>query len=272
MHIHFLRNASFIIHTAQHHILVDPMLGARGHLPPLSFIRHSMRRNPLVDLPMNASEALETVTAGIITHCRFGHADHLDKAGAKFLATRQIPVYCNHLDEKYLQRQGLATIPLQLNQPQPFFDGTITPVKAVHGYGLMSKLMGSGMGYMVRLSNEPSVYISGDTVLTDVVRDVLRQEKPDIAVVAAGGASLDVGRPILMPMSELLEFVRLAPRKVMAMHLEALNHCPITRTELQTALAQAHLSDKVLIPSDGEVLDASALELISFKRFLVKTE
>lgn len=257
MQIHFLRNATFVIHTAQHHILIDPMLGPRGHLPPLSFMRHPLRRNPLVDLPVTASASLEAITTALITHCRYGHADHLDKTGAEFLAEQQIPVYCNHLDDRYLQRKGLKTIPLQLNQPQPFLDGTLTPVKTQHGYGLIGKMMGPGMGYILRLPDEPTVYISGDTVLTDTVRRVLHEEKPDIAIMAAGGASLDIGQPILMSLAEQLDFVRLAPHKVIAMHLEALNHCPITRSELRAALEQANLAAKVFIPADGDMLDFS---------------
>lgn len=255
MQIHFLRNATFIIQTSHHHILVDPMLGKQGHLPPLSVVRHRLRRNPLVDLPENADTALKSITAGLITHCRFGHTDHLDKKGAQFLGQANIPVYCNQLDEHYLQRKGIQTIPLKLNVEEPFLNGTITPVKAVHGYGLIGKLMGPGMGYILRLPDEPSVYISGDTVLTDDVRRVLREEKPDVAIVAAGGASLDIGKPILMSMPELIEFAELAPRQVIAMHMEALNHCPITRSDLRTALQNANLSEKVLIPEDGAVVD-----------------
>ena len=113
MQIHFIRNATLIIYAGSQHILVDPMLGPKGFLPPCAFFRHRPRCNPTVPLPPNAKPVLETITAGLVTHCRRGHFDHLDWAGWYLLAQQQAPVYCNYLDETYLQRRGIITIPLQ---------------------------------------------------------------------------------------------------------------------------------------------------------------
>ena len=38
------------------------------------------------------------------------------------------------------------------------------------------------------------------------------------------------------------------------MHLEALNHCPLTRAELRAAVDEAGVGDRVAIPADGETL------------------
>jgi hypothetical protein len=63
-----------------------------------------------------------------------------------------------------------------------------------------------------------------------------------------------VGKPILMPMDELLRFVRTAPGIVVANHLEALNHCSTTRGQLKKELKNNKLLSKVHIPYDGDVL------------------
>ncbi len=220
MHIHFVRNATLIIDTSAQRILVDPMLGPKGSLPPFAFFRHSPRLNPTVSLPPNVEPALSAVTAGLITHCRRGHWDHLDSAGCRHLAQQKIPVYCNHLDENYLRKHDIVTIALKPNKRHDFLGGSIIPFETAHGHGLVGKLMGPGLGYLLELPNESSLYISGDTVLTSVVKQVLTDLRPDIAILAAGGASLDVGKPILMPMTELLEFVRLSPGMVIATHVE----------------------------------------------------
>jgi len=68
-------------------------------------------------------------------------------------------------------------------------------------------------------------------------------------------AQLDVGGSILMPVKELLKFVRTAPKKVVANHMEALNHCPTTREVLRQVLEKNYLLDKILIPADGETLN-----------------
>jgi L-ascorbate metabolism protein UlaG (beta-lactamase superfamily) len=251
MRIHFIRNATLIIHSGEHRILVDPMLGPKGSGPSFSFIRHKSQRNPIVDLPEKAEEALETVTCGLVTH---RHFDHLDPAGVQLLAEQQLPVYCNDWDESHLQEKGLSTIVVPLNQTHDFLGGKITAFETQHGYGLIGKLMGKGVGYLIELPNEPSLYISGDTVLTPVVRNVLAENQPDIAVLAAGSAGLDIGKPILMPMKEMVEFVELAPGKVIATHLEALNHCPVKRTEFRGAMIEAGVLEKVFIPDDGNIL------------------
>lgn len=202
----------------------------------------------------NSWGGLETITAGLVTHCRRGHFDHLDRAGWQLLARHQVPVYCNYLDETYLRRRGITTIHLRHNQRHEFLGGRIIAFETSHGYGLIGKLMGLGLGYLVELPGEPSIYISGDTVPTPIVRQVLTDLRPDIAILNAGSASLDIGRPILMPMTEMLEFVRLAPGEVIANHMEALNHCPVTRTRFREDVTQAGLAHKVRIPENGEIL------------------
>ncbi|SDR21100.1 L-ascorbate metabolism protein UlaG, beta-lactamase superfamily [Pseudovibrio sp. Tun.PSC04-5.I4] len=257
MKLHFLRNATFIIEHKKHRILVDPMLGAVGTIPALSFIRHKRQRNPLVSLPDSAHEQLGGVTAALITHCQRGHSDHLDAAGKKLLLSRKIPTYCRADDETFIGRLGIPTVPLLLMQRQRFLDGYITPIPAVHGYGWIAKLMGPGSGYFIELPEAPTLYISGDTVLTEDVQNTLITQKPEIAIVAAGNASVDIGKPILMTPEEVLEFTRLAPGRVIANHLEALNHCPVTREQLRRKAVRMGLQNKLEIPFDGESITFS---------------
>ena len=56
--------------------------------------------------------------------------------------------------------------------------------------------MANGVGFYLALDGEPSVYICGDTVLTDDVQRALTHLKPDVAILAAGCAQLDVGKPL----------------------------------------------------------------------------
>ncbi len=118
--------------------------------------------------------------------------------------------------------------------------------------------MANGAGLFLQLPGEPSIYISGDSVLTDDVKRALTEFKPNVAVVAAGSAGLDVGGPILMPMDEIITFIRKAPHQVIANHLEALNHCPTTRSQLRQELEERDLLSKTFIPDDGESLTIAA--------------
>jgi L-ascorbate metabolism protein UlaG (beta-lactamase superfamily) len=263
--IHHLRNATSVIETGDNWVLVDPMLGAKGTLPAFARFRHTPRRNPLVDLPDGAQAVLRRVTHCLITHSQaFGlralqHTDHLDAAGEAFLRRRGIPVVCPRRDAAYLRKQGLTIeTALTYDQPRPFLEGAITAVPARHGHGWIHRLMANGAGFFIQLPGEPSIYISGDTVYTPAVERVLRDRQPRIAVAAAGSARLDVGEPILMTLEEILAFARTAPGTVIANHLEALNHCPTTRTGLRQALEANGLRTKVVIPEDGETLACEA--------------
>ena len=261
MRIHHLRNATFVIESGQYHILIDPMLSDRGQLPSFARIRHRPQRNPLVPLPPNAPDILAKVTHCLITHSQklgiraLQHTDHLDEAGTAFLIEKRIPVITRRPDASYLRRLDL-TIERELEywQAQQVLGGQITAIPAQHGHSWIHRIMANGAGFYLQLTNEPSIYISGDTVYTQDVHRALSEMKPAIAVMAAGSASLDVGGPILMPMQELLTFVRSAPQKVIANHLEALNHCPTTREQLKQELEKKGLMAKVYIPEDGETL------------------
>lgn len=230
-------------------------MGPKGSLPPYTLFRRSPRLNPVVDLPGNSEFLLNQTTCGLITHCRYGHFDHLDRSGANFLSKKQVPVYCNSTDQPFLKRRNIRTIPLMLNQKSDFLTGSITPVAAKHGRGIVGTLMGPGAGYFINLPDEKTLYISGDTVMTKSVQKVLIDLKPDIAILNAGTATLDLGSPILMPISEQLNFIKSAPSKVIAVHLDAFNHCLTSRAMLKNAVSKSGLSEKVLIPEDGELIE-----------------
>jgi len=261
MKIHHLRNATFVIESGVNFILIDPMLSKQGKLPPFSVIRHKARFNPLVPLPENSKEILNKVTHCLITHSQtFGvkalqHTDHLDIPGENFLRKNNIPVGCRQHDAAYLKKYDInVEIELDYWRTEKFLDGEITTVPAQHGHGWIHNLMANGNGFFLHLPEEPSIYISGDTVYTEDVERALTELKPDIAVMASGSARLDVGKPILMSLEELIAFARRAPGKVIANHLEALNHCPTTRIQLKEALEKKGLLSKTYVPEDGETL------------------
>jgi L-ascorbate metabolism protein UlaG (beta-lactamase superfamily) len=254
MKIHQLRNATFIIEAENNFILIDPMLGEKGTITPFSFIRNKAKRNPLVSLPVNASNLLEKVSHCLITH---RHPDHLDKEGKYFLIENKIPVVCGERDAANLIKKGLfVKTVLELWQNQNFIRGNIKAIPTKHGYGWIHLLMGNGIGFYLELPNSPSLYITGDTIFTDAVHKVLSELKPDLSVVASGCAKLDIGKPLIMTITDIIKFVELSQGKVIANHLEALNHCQTTRSLLRERLTKKRLIDKVYIPNDGETINA----------------
>ena len=255
MKIYQLRNATIILEFGPYRILVDPMLARKYALPTLR-VFGARERNPTVELPDSAQAALESVTHCLITHCQKGHFDHLDPPAKKWLRERQIPVICTAHDAAYLAKRGLNVQPLPEDheQPSPFFGGKIRAVRCTHGRGLVGSFMEHGVGYLIEMPGEPSLYLSGDTILSARIRDFVSCHQPQVCVVPAGGARLDIGHEIIMGIDEVIELTRLAQGVVIANLLEALNHCPATRAELAQAALRAGVFARLRIPADGEML------------------
>jgi L-ascorbate metabolism protein UlaG (beta-lactamase superfamily) len=256
MKITQLRNATLIFQIGERHILVDPMLSPKGALPPVRLFDGQRLRNPLVELPAQADEALERVTHCLITHCQKGHFDHLDRAGKQWLREKQIPVICTPHDAEHLSKRGLKVQPLPENHDQsvPFFEGNIKTVRCTHGNGIIAKFMEHGVGYFINMPGEPSLYLAGDTVLSPTVRAFVSAYQPDVAVIPAGGAQFDFGQEVIMGIGDAIAFTQLSLGKVVANHLEAFSPCPVTRPGLATAAKKAGVSARLSIPDDGETL------------------
>lgn len=122
-----------------------------------------------------------------------------------------------------------------------------------HGTGDIGQRMGRVSGFVFQSQHEPTLYIAGDTVWCPDVKAALDAYKPDVTIVNAGGAKFAVGDAITMDDGQVLELVRYAPyTRVVAVHMDAISHCRVTRDLLRTKLAARRLLDRVAIPEDGE--------------------
>jgi len=250
--IHHLRNATMILETEKDVILIDPMLGDQGIMPPFTLFRHKAKRNPTVPLPKNSKLILEKVTHCLITH---QHPDHIDSKGIEFLIKKNIPVTCGVKDEKAFKKRGLNVVQsLKYWDKQKFLGGTIEGIPAKHGYGFVAKPMGSVIGFYVKLPNQKSIYLSSDTIYTESVDKILKDYKPDISVLACGAAQFDLFKQLIMNVDDIIRFVKNTSGKVIANHMESINHCQLTRKKLKEILIANNLINNVLIPENGELM------------------
>ncbi|MEL7120232.1 MAG: MBL fold metallo-hydrolase [Bacteroidota bacterium] len=253
MKIQHFRNATMVIEADDKVILVDPMLGKIGTMPPFSFFRFKPKRNPTVSLPESTQATLEKVTHCLITH---KHPDHIDKDAEQYLIKNNIPVICSVLDKDVFTKKGLNVVQtVEYWKRSDFLGGHIEGIPARHGYGFVAKPAGNVMGFYIEFPNQPSIYLSSDTIYTDDVDKVLKKYKPEISVVAAGSAQFDIFKPLLMTVEDVVKFVKNAPGKVIANHMEAVNHCPTTREDLRRRLTDEGLIEKSYIPNDGDWLE-----------------
>lgn len=247
MKIQLLRNATTLLSIGEHRILVDPMLSEPGAMPGFKVFGGGRRPNPLVPLPATAAAALAQATAVLVTH---EHPDHFDRPGLDFARRRGLTVWASPVDAPNLRRKGLDARELR--------DGVlgmaVEVVPSRHGRGLLGWLMGPVAGVYLAHPDEPSLYVVGDSVLTDAVLDAIDRLQPDVILAPAGAANMGLGGDILFSLDELVELARRAPGEIVFNHLEALDHCPTTRAGLAARLAAEGLEEHTLIPADGEEL------------------
>ena len=221
MRVQLVRNAALLLDSSLGRILVDPMLRAAGTSPPIENTPNP-RPNPLVELPMPAEEILDGVDLCIVTHL---HRDHFDD-----LIPLDLPILTQPESADELRRRGHTNV--TTHHPD------IPMTRGHHGTGDIGRAMGPVSGWVV-----DDVYIAGDTILCDEVRDARERHQPRATIVNAGGARFLEGDPIVMTAAEVAEL----DGPVVVVHLEAINHCLEPRS--------AYTGTGAIVPSDGEVLE-----------------
>lgn len=247
MEIQLIRNATLRITYAGKVFLTDPYLAARHSLPSYA----GVSPNPLVDLPFPANDVIEGIEMALISHL---HSDHFDPTAKKMLA-KDLPLYCQPGDEIKIQESGFQNV-LPVYDSVNWEGMTITRIPAQHGSGEVLKEMGDASGFIIQAENEPTLYWAGDTILYHTVEDTLARYRPDIILTHSCGAMWGNQILIVMDAAQTIEVCRAAPDAVVvAVHMEALDHATISRTELRSFAAREDLNpSQLLIPSDGEII------------------
>jgi L-ascorbate metabolism protein UlaG (beta-lactamase superfamily) len=254
--IHFVRHATFAFEMGGARVLVDPMLGEAGTAPAVPNTPNE-RPNPLVDLPFGDEvllELIENTDAVLVTHT---HNDHWD-GRARELIPKDRLILCQPEDEARISGAGFANVsavdPGQAWKGLRFFR-----TGGRHGTGEIGAQLAPVSGFVVRAEGSPSLYVAGDTIWCEEVEEALLAHRPDVVVVNAGAAQFLEGDPITMTAEDVVRVCRAAPEaRVIATHMEAINHCPLTRAALTEVLEDHGLSDRVGIPADGETLETPA--------------
>jgi L-ascorbate metabolism protein UlaG (beta-lactamase superfamily) len=247
--VRLIRHATLRVELAGRRLLVDPMLDEPGARPPVANTEND-RRNPLVPLPLTAAEVVEGVDAVLVTHL---HADHLDDAAVAALPPG-LPLFCQPEDAATLRERGFADVRPVVDDAE--FDGiAIARTPARHGSGQIGERMAPASGFVLVAEGEPSLYVAGDTIWCNEVAAVLGQRQPTVTVVNAGSAQFVEGGPITMNSADVIDAAQGSPwTQVVAVHMEAINHCLLSREELRRNLARVGLAAWVMVPQDGEEL------------------
>jgi L-ascorbate metabolism protein UlaG (beta-lactamase superfamily) len=247
--LQLVRNATAIIRYGGKTLLLDPFLSPAGALPAFNNTPNP-RPNPLVELPMPAAQVVAGIDATLLTH---PHVDHWDPV-ARELLPKDGAIFVQPSDRERVTTAGFTAV--SAVESTLTWEGiTIARTGGQHGRGATGQRMGTVSGYVLSREGLPTIYIAGDTTWCPEVADAIRTHAPDVIVVNAGAAQFLEGGLIIMGLDDVVEVCRAAPRAtVVAVHLEAVNHCLLTRDALRDGLRRADVRSTVRIPRDGEDL------------------
>lgn len=247
MEIRLVRHATLLVTYLGRRLLVDPMLADAGMAPPVAN-SPNQRPNPLVPLPMPVQDAVAGVDAVVVTHT---HRDHWDDAAVVALP-KSLPVFCQPEDEAKLRGAGFADA-RPVRDAARWHGIAIHRTGGQHGSGEVARRLAPVSGFVLEAAGEPVLYIAGDTIWCGEVEQALREHRPAVAVVNAGAAQFLEGGPITMTADDIATVARAAPEaRIVAVHMEAINHCVLRRADLGAALARAGVASRVAIPNDGD--------------------
>jgi L-ascorbate metabolism protein UlaG (beta-lactamase superfamily) len=249
-----IRHATLRIDYSGVRFLVDPMLGDVGAYQGFAGTLNEELRIPLVPLPLSLSEII-SVDAVLLTHL---HLDHWDDAAAKALP-KSIPVFVqDEADADEIRKAGFTDVRI-FGSTTEFRGVTLTRTDALHGVKAVFDAMGSDFlrvcGLVFSHPSQKTLYLAADTIWYDKVREVISQHSPQVIILNCGNAQAAGLGQLIMNASDVLEVHKAARlATLVGTHMEAVNHCVLTRTALRTFAKQHGFSDKLLLPADGETV------------------
>jgi len=253
-----VRNATVKITYGDTTFLIDPMLAKKGAYPGFENTYRSNLRNPLVDLTESPEQVIAGVDAVIVTHT---HLDHWDDAAQKALP-KDIPLFAQHEEDAQLIRsQGFKNVRVLKNEAE--FGGVkISKTGGQHGTDEMyavpalAKPLGEAMGVVFQAPGYKTLYLAGDTIWRKEVDQAIEKFQPEVIVLNAGKAKMSgYEGSIIMGEEDVLRAAQAAKdAKIVAVHMDAINHMSLTREELRSYVQKHGIESRVDIPADGASL------------------
>ena len=221
-------------------ILTDPTFDPPGDYPRpgTPVVLHKLAP------PAVALDEVLPVDLVLLSHDH--HSDNLDRSGRAMLGDAR------HVLTTGAGAERLGGSAVGLSPGETFTHGgvSVTAVEALHGPPEVAALNGPVIGFVLRANGEPTVYVSGDNALVEVVERIAGSYGPFGAVVLfIGGAcvpaawgdallTLDAARAV--DVAEILD-----PAPIVPIHQDSWAHFSSGATDVEAAFMAAGRSDRL---------------------------
>ena len=246
MVIQLIRNATMKLKYSDISILTDPFLASKYEYEPYI----GVSRNPIIDLPICIHDVLERIDFILLTHM---HSDHFDKTAKKTIR-KDMKILCQPEDRVDIEKAGFINVDA-ITEEYTINGMNIVRFYGQHGYGENLKEMGIVSGYIIKAKGEPTICWLGDTVYTEAVEKILQSSCPEVIICHSSGAVWGKNKgKIIMDDVQTIELCKHHKEcRVIAIHMEALDHGTVTRAELRDYADKNGIKpEQLLIPQDGE--------------------
>jgi len=228
-----------LIETEGWRLLTDPTFDAPGRRYSFGWGASSRK----LAGPAIAASEVGPIDAVLLTHDH--HADNLDDAGRALLPSAG-PIITTASGAGRLGGSARGLEPwgttLLEEAGRPTIEITATPCR--HGPRGLGFVFGDVTGFALRWDGQEhgALWISGDTVLYDGVREVAGRVPVDVALVHLGSVQFPVTGPLRYTLTarEGVELCRLIrPRRLMPVHYEGWSHFREGRDAVEREFARA---------------------------------
>lgn len=108
------------------------------------------------------------------------------------------------------------------------------------------------MGVIFKAKNEKTLYIVGDTIWYDEVKNTIDTFAPDIIIANACGATVCIGdgERLIMDINDIKNISEYAKKStIIASHMDTVSHLTVTREDIRNLKL-----NNVVVPDDNELL------------------
>jgi L-ascorbate metabolism protein UlaG (beta-lactamase superfamily) len=253
--IFFVGTATVILRYAGFTILTDPNFLHAGDHVHLGYGLSAKRlTNPAMEL-----DELPPIDFCVLSHY---HGDHFDHVVEERLQ-KDLPIITTPEAAKKISEKGFTAAVALETWDSVIVDKnnsrvSITSMPGKHGPALADLMLPEVMGSMLEFQTANrtkvfSLYISGDTLVFDHLRDIPRRYPTiDLGLFHLGGTRI-MGILLTMDAEQGVEAVRIInPREVIPIHYNDYEVFKSPLEDFQRAIEEAGLADRVTYLSHGE--------------------